>query len=162
MIKFQNVGYYKKSLYVKKPLKGFVNKLKYIIKCIFLNIKSPFNNSMIHYFNNWIIIDCNLELHEGKVYNLIGESSFKNSFMKMLLFPKKGKINGLNKYKIVEREKIDLNILEKSLFINPDALNIREYIKQKSIILIFSSTKKNSKEIDIENYQFLYNRLIKC
>lgn len=162
MIKFQNVGYYKKNLYVKKPLEGFVNQLKYVMKCIFLNIKSPFNNSMIHYFNNWVIIDCNLELHDGKVYNLIGDSSFKYSFMKMMLFPKKGKINGLNKYKIVEREKTDSNILERSLFINPDTSNIREYIKHKSIILIFSSAKKNSKEVEIENYQFLYNRLIKC
>jgi hypothetical protein len=162
MIKFENVGYFKKSIYLKKPSSGFINQVKYILKFIFLNMKAPLNNSIIHFFSNWIIIDCNIELKKGEVYNLIGNNLFKKSFKKMLVSPKKGKILGINKYKIIQGGRNNASLLDDHLLIDIDKGDIPKYHNKKNIVLIFSSTRINSKNPKIINYQFMFKRLIQC
>ena len=162
MIKFQNVGYCKKRLYLKKPSSGFINQFKYILKFIFLNIKAPLNNSIIHFFNDWIIIDCNIEFKRGEVYNLIGDNFFKNSFKKMIVSHKKGNILGINKYKIIKGGKNKTGLLDDNLFIDINKADIEKYHNKKNILLIFSNTIIKSKNPKITNYQFMFNRLIQC
>jgi hypothetical protein len=162
MIKFENVGYFKKSIYLKKPPSGFIYQVKYILKFIFLNIKAPLNNSIIHFFSNWIIIDCNLEFNKGEVYNLIGDNSFKKNFKNMLTSPKKGKILGKDEYKIIEGKKNSSDILEGNLLIDINEADIDKFQNKKNIVLIFSSAIIKSNNPKIINYRFKFNRLIKC
>jgi len=164
----ENVGYYEYEYKFHNVPKTFLELIKYLIRIIILNIKSPLNNKLLNKVQNWHIIDCNLKLEYSKKYFIKGNLTELNALRNLLLNNKKQSKGNICLYCNVYLFEDNLNkrhLLKNSFFL----MHKKEYEKHKdsmanlgtnSLIIFCDDFKEINFEKSTVLLEFKYRRLL--
>jgi hypothetical protein len=163
----ENIGYFNYEYKFYNVPKNFRGLIKYIVRLILLNIKSPLNNKLLNKTQNWHIIDCNLELEHSKRYIVKGNFNELRALKNILLKNKKqskGNIHRHSKVYLFE-DYLNKRVLLKNCFF---LISKKEYEKhQYSLTNIDTNTLiifcEDIKDLNVEKFgallEFKYKRL---